>query len=29
MDGYLDELIDALSTYYTAEKLRDVTQSGQ
>jgi len=29
MDGYLDELIDALSTYYTAEKLREVTQSGQ
>lgn len=29
MDGHLDELIDALSTYYTAEKLREVTQSGQ
>ena len=28
MDGNLDELIDALSTYYTAEKLRDVTQGG-
>ena len=26
MDGNLDELIDALSTYYTAEKLRAVTQ---
>ena len=26
MDGNLDELIDALSTYYTAEKLRAVTE---
>jgi peptide chain release factor 1 len=25
MDGNLDELIDALSTYYTAEKLKEVT----
>jgi peptide chain release factor 1 len=29
LDGNLDELIDALGTYYTAEKLREVTQSGQ
>ena len=28
MDGYLDELIDALTTYYTAEKLREATQTG-
>ena len=27
MDGNLDELIDALSTYYTAEKLKEATQS--
>ena len=26
MDGNLDELIDALSTYYTAEKLKEATQ---
>ncbi len=29
MDGNLDELIDALTTYYTSEKLREVTESGQ
>jgi peptide chain release factor 1 len=27
LDGNLDELIGALTTYYTAEKLRDVTES--
>ena len=27
LDGNLDELIDALSTYYTAEKLREQTES--
>jgi peptide chain release factor 1 len=27
MDGNIDELIDALSTYYTAEKLKEVTES--
>lgn len=28
MDGELDELIDAVTTYYTAEKLREATQGG-
>ena len=28
LDGNLEELIDALSTYYRAEKLREVTESG-
>ena len=27
LDGNLDELIDALTTYYTAEKLREVTET--
>ena len=27
LDGNLDELIDALTTHYTAEKLREATQS--
>jgi peptide chain release factor 1 len=27
LDGNLDELIDALSTYYTAEKLREQTEN--
>ena len=27
LDGDLDELIDALTTYYTAEKLREITDS--
>jgi len=27
LDGGLDELIGALTTYYTAEKLREVTET--
>jgi hypothetical protein len=27
LDGNLDELIGALTTYYTAEKLREVTDT--
>jgi len=27
LDGNIDELIDALTTYYTAEKLREVTET--
>jgi peptide chain release factor 1 len=27
MDGHLDEIIDALTTHYTAEKLKEVTES--
>ena len=27
LDGNLDELISALTTFYTAEKLREATQS--
>ena len=27
IDGNLDELISALTTYYTAEKLREVTEA--